>query len=472
MSVAERSVVVLAMDELRRLPSTLMGGTEAMRGAGRTYLPQEVAESNAAYKNRVNRSFLFNGYGKTVRDMASKVFETPIILSEKLNSDLTEDAKNIDLTGRSLSVFAHAVFIDGLSNGVTYILVDMDKPALKEDGSPAIVTKADEVTLNRRPWAVHIFAHQVLGWRSELVSGVEKLTQFRFMETVTEDDSQFGEVTIEQVRVFDRLGTFVTWSTYRRNNDNVEKWTLHESGVMSLTNIPIVAVYMNRTGFMQGAPTLSDLAEVNQAHWQSQSDQRNILHVARVPILFGSGFEEKKGQKFEIGGSRMITVSDSKATLKYVEHTGAAIDAGRVDLKDLEFQMQVLGLELLIPRPGGETATGAAIDQAKMNTPLSMMAIGTKNGLEIMFGFMSSYRGLNPELVVGTVDVNTDFGVSLRGVQDVTALITMVEKKIITSELCIGEMKRRSVLSENVNAAEEVERVLLLATSSFDDGEP
>ena len=35
-----------------------------------------------------------------------------------------------------------------------------------------------------------------------------------------------------------------------------------------------------------------DLAWLNLAHWQSASDQRHILHVARVPFLFGRGLSE------------------------------------------------------------------------------------------------------------------------------------------------------------------------------------
>ena len=63
----------------------------------------------------------------------------------------------------------------------------------------------------------------------------------------------------------------------------------------------------------------------------------------------------------------------------------------REGLKDLEFQMQVQGLELLIPRPGSETATGRAIDQAAMHAPLAMMAWALKDALEQAFGFLGEY---------------------------------------------------------------------------------
>src|SRR6185295_4553940 len=99
----------------------------------------------------------------------------------------------------------------------------------------------------------------------------------------------------------------------------------------------LAPVYLNRTGFMTGEPPLEELADLNVAHWQSSSDQRNILTVARVPILFGTGIEGN--EKLEIGASSMIRTSDPNAKLTYVEHTGAAIGAGERDLERLEFQM-------------------------------------------------------------------------------------------------------------------------------------
>ena len=52
-----------------------------------------------------------------------------------------------------------------------------------------------------------------------------------------------------------------------------------------------------------------------------------------------------------------------------VEHSGAAIDAGRTELKDMEFQMQAMGLQLIVSRSGTTTATGDMIDENKINSP-------------------------------------------------------------------------------------------------------
>jgi hypothetical protein len=55
--------------------------------------------------------------------------------------------------------------------------------------------------------------------------------------------------------------------------------------------IPFVPLYGWRRLHV-GISPLRDLAYLNVKHWQSQSDQDTILHVARVPILALIGGDE------------------------------------------------------------------------------------------------------------------------------------------------------------------------------------
>ena len=196
---------------------------------------------------------------------------------------------------------------------------------------------------------------------------------------------------------------------------------------------------------MRGAPPLEDLADLNVAHWQSQSDQRNILHVARVPILFGAGFEATA--KIVVGAGTMARSTDPAATLSYVEHSGAAIGAGRDDLKDLETQMQVMGLQLLLPSPN-KTATGEIRDDVKENSQLAMMAKALEDALEGALGFMAAFEG-GGEDAGGSVTVNTDFGVASRDAADLRALTEAARDGHITAATLVRELKRRGVLGDD-----------------------
>ena len=447
MTVATPTAVVMASEAARDLPRALSGGTATMRAKGDDYLPQEMAESNKAYAIRLKRSFLFNGYGKTVRDMVGKVLGKPLIFGDDTPPEIADPITgwhlNIDLAGRDINSFARDVFTDAF-DGVSYILCDMDAAI---DGA---VTRRDEITMGRRPWLVHIKAAQVLGWRSEAINGVQTLTQFRFMEDASEPDGEFADQTVKQVRVFTKAGGTVAFQLFRQAKTTTGEWLLYQEGTTSLSAIAVVPVYTNRTGFFTGLPPLADLAEVNLAHWQSQSDQRNILHVARVPILFGTGFPDG-GDPIEIGAARLIKVSDPTASLAYVEHSGAAIGAGREDLKDLEFQMQVQGLELLTPKPGGQSATGAAIDQARMNAPLAVMASGLEDALENALQFMADYANLPTG---GSVEINKDFNTGLSAA-DANTIIAMRAASVISNATVIREMQRRQILRDDLDPDEE-----------------
>jgi hypothetical protein len=428
-----------------QLPRALMGGTRMMRAKGELYLPREEAESVESYKRRLGRSKLFNGFRKTVRDMTGKVFSKPITYGDDMPEVVQGWCENIDLAGRNLQVFARDVFADGLVAGVSYIHVDMP-PAIPN------ATLADERRMGMRPYFVHVPAEHLLGWKSETIGGVETLTQARIMECVSEPDGEWHEKDVHQVRVL-LPGAWQIWRQMGEKNE----WMLYAEGTTSLNAIPLVPFYACRTGFMTGEPPLEDLAFVNEQHWQSESDQRNILHVARVPILFGKGFPDD-GPALSIGAGVMTRSTGETSDLKWVEHSGRSIEAGRQDLKDLEFQMSQLGMELILPTPGTQTATGKAIDSAAMHAPLAAMALNLQDALEQAFAYAGEYAGLGDD-GAGSLTVNTDFGASMRDAADLTVLVQMRNTGDITHERLLMEMKRRGVLADDLDIEAELDEL-------------
>jgi len=431
------------------LPRTLMGGTEAMRRQKTNYLPQEPGESDQAYENRLKRTFLFNGFRKTVKDMSGKVFTKPVKLGDDVPAKIKAYAENIDLTGQHINNFAHHVFSCAMQTGIEFLLVDMPKAM---EGA----TRADEQRANIRPYVLMIRAEDVLGFKTRVINGAQTLIQVRIRIVAAKDDpdNEFADQEVDQVKVFDRMDGGVFWRLFEKQkaDDGKEEWIEIDFGTMSVTEIPLIPVYLNRTDFFMGECPIEDLAHTNLAHWQSQSDQRNILHVARVPILFASGLGED--DDLQVGAGSYTSSSNPDADLRYVEHTGAAIGAGNDDLNNLVFQMQTLGLELLIPKPGGESATGAAIDQAKMNSPLAMMADNLKDALEAAFGFMAEFMGLGKD-AGGSIEVNKDFGISMRDAADLTTLLAAVNARQISQVTFLKELKRRGVLMDDVDPEEE-----------------
>lgn len=449
-AVAQRSAASATMLAAALKGRALMGGTTAMRAARTTYLPQFAKETNPAYDVRLKASWLFNGYRKTVKDMTGRVFSKPVEISEG-DDRLKEWADNIDMQGRDLSTFARQVFEDALSGpGISYIMVDA--PPRK-----GTVTQAQAQAENLRPYMVGLRVEDVLGWRAETIANVTTLTQIRIAEKISERDAtdEFKEVSVDQIRVLDRTEAGVQTRLYRKSAKE-SKWTLYQEATVNtaIKEITVVPFYANRTGFFTGEPMLDDLADINIAHWQSQSDQRNILHYARVPILFLAGVDDKAA--VTIGATEAVKASDPNAKLEWVEHSGAAIGAGRQDLKDLEFQMETFGLQLLTARTNAQTATGEALDANKETSQLAMTADALKDALEQALQWMGMYGGFDAPV---EVEVNKDFGVSFMTAQEITAMLSAVKDGALSRESFLKELVRRGALRSDLDPDEEADRI-------------
>lgn len=390
---------------------SLQGGTTTMRSAGERYLPRNPKESEKDYITRVNRTTLFNVYKRAIQHAVARAFSNDITVEgypTELGAIFTQD---VDAQNRDLTQFAKALFSDAMNRGASYMLVDFPR-RLEQP-----LTLADAMASGDRPYWISIPARNVLAAYSEFQNGSERLTHFRFLEYALEvTPDGLDETTIEQVKAFTQASPNgpVVFTIYREVDGG---WVVYDSGIVEgVPQIPVVCAYTNRTGFFIGTPPLLDLAETNIAHWQSSSEQRNILHVARVPFLHVSGLEptlDGNGNDQEIELSiHSILKTGEKGNAKWVETTGTALTAGADDLADLEQKMEALGLMLTAPRSGNTTATENAINAAESNSLLKDYALSLGDALEQAMYLTGFYLGLGE--VTGRVVIDTSFAVDLK----------------------------------------------------------
>ena len=414
---------------------TLMGGTEAMRLAEEIYLPQFEGENEKNYKFRLSLSFLFNGYRETIRYMTGRVFQKRTRLSENTNPVFFEWAKNIDLLGTDLSDFAKQTLFSGTQSGIEYLLVDAP-PA--QTGQ----TRADAMSKNIRPYIVHITPENVIDFHETRIQNMNVLTHFRFKEFIDQPKDEFSIDKIEQIRVFDLIDSNV-WSRVFQKSKSSGHWEqFGDSVVTGLSEITIEPFYAEKSGYFRGTPPFEDLADLNIAHWQSQSDQRNILHSARVPILFGKGLPETA--EIKISASSITKSTSPDADIKFVEHSGAAIGAGQADLQHLEDQMRVMGLKVMqeaVPM----TATGEMRGEMRELSRLGSIAESLEMALQKCFIWMGEYGGVEFD---GQVEVHKDFGFGTVNAVALNALISSVKMGKIPTRQFWHELLRMGILSE------------------------
>ncbi len=438
-----------------RLPSTLMGGTRAMRAARQEFLPQEPAETPDAYEVRVHRSILFNAFRDTVGKLSGKPFTRDVKIKEESSAELFPLESDIDRTGRSLTQLSAAVLEHGWVYGLAHLFVALPQ-------APPGLTVLQERERGLRPYLIEIHPHDILGWRSDVIDGAERLTQLRRRECSEAPDGAFGSKMVDRVRVYDRLSvvddlgnarSVVQWRLFEKDGNG--KPSVVGQGELTLGEIPLVTMYVRRTGFLTADPPLEDLAWVNLAHWQSASDQRNILRIARVGLMFGSGISsDELGHKIPLGPSILLTSERADAKLVWVEHGGKAIGAGRQDLVDLKEEMMLLGLEPMLARPsGGMTATQASIETAQSHASLRASVIAQKQALEQALTIAAKW--MNVQQPVASVDINEDFGISARDAKDSSDLIALRRAGDISRETLWSELQRRNVLSEDFDAEGE-----------------
>lgn len=439
--VRKESSAVSAMSECWPMIRALMDGTKAMRAAGQTYLPKWPNEDDESYKARLSVATLYPAFSRTVEVMAGKPFSKALALSEKTPERIREWCLNIDLQGRNLHSFAADLMTDCMSFGISGVLVDCPE-------AKGIKTKADEKAAGVRPYFTRYAPGSVLGWRTKKQNGAERLVQLRLLETITEDDGDFGERTITQVRVL----TPGAWAIYRKV-ENKEEWVLHEGGTTTLKEIPFVFFYGIRKSFGVGAPPLLELAHQNIEHWQSASDQQTILHVARVPILTVIGAENDTA--ITVGASSAVKLPHG-ADMKFVEHSGAAIAAGRESLKDLEERMRQTGAELLVFKPGQITATQVQTENEANKCTLQRIVEVFEDGIDQCLQFMADWVG---EADGGDAELFKDFGAGSLSDASAQLLLQANQSGKLSNETLISEWRRRGILAPDVEFEDEQEKI-------------
>ena len=207
----------------------------------------------------------------------------------------------------------------------------------------------------------------ILGWRTEIKDGEQKLTQLRLMEKIVVADGDYGEQHVEQIRVL----TPGTFEIHRKDEEG--EFRAVEEGTTSLSEIPFAAAYSNRANILESTPPLADIAELNLQHYQTQSDLSNQLHISAVPMLAFYGFPCAAEEVSAGPGEAIAFPADGRA--EYIEPGGRSYDAQFKQLDRIAEQINSLGLAAeLGQKLGAETAEAKRIDRSQGDSTMMVIA--------------------------------------------------------------------------------------------------
>jgi len=432
-----RTRAVMDMVKGWEIMKAVTNGTEYLRDNSEAFLPLEPREDYTAYLSRVNRAVFSPYTQRLIRAATGLIMRKPItLIGDSYWTDVF--AKDVDGCGSDLDEYARRVLICSLTYGQSHILVDYPAPT-------GALSLAEERAQNRRPYWIEIDPTNIYGWRLDREVNYGRLIQVRIAEKAVVPSGEFGEQVFDQVRVIEP-GKFSIYrkvspkkdlinlqdTTYAGNFDgpeNEKDYELVDSGAFSLGEVPLVSVYSGKTDTLTSKPPLLDIAYLNLAHFQRQADLIHSLHVASQPMLVLEGWDDQTKDTVISVNYAMATQPGNK--VYYVEPASSAFEAQTNEIQELQLQMATLGISTLSQQKFvAESADARRLDRVDTNSMLSMVSLELEQKLQKVFNLSANYLGIEPP----EVKISRDFDIERLIGQDITALTSLFDQKVIDRE--------------------------------------
>lgn len=426
----------------------LRGNTEAMREAGRKYLPQEPGEKDKNYEKRLKRSTLYGVYNKTVKFTTDLPFLTPPIY-EGIPDELKYLIQDADGQGSSLSTFAKSVLNDLIDFGVAYIYVDFPE-------NPEGLSFYDTQKKGMKPYFVRVSPLNLIGWDLKRVANRTVITKLRiFEENVVEakDYSPFTQCTVKII-------TPDTVRTLTKGSEDKDYVQVGDDNPNGFSGIPLVPLYANKKYEFYGTPVFEELADLNIKHWYKWSDLDNVEHVACVPFLLGTGWGPNPEIE-DIGVGRAY-FGPGESKLGWVTVDGESIPYLQESLGALEHRMISMGADALMPVKTStrQTATGELVDEKRSASTVAHLVWVLEEAIQKGINYCAKWLQIeepNAKINIGDkLALSTDPNI-------VSSFLDMFKNDYLTARSLEHELRRRNIISDSTKIKKPRKKEVLVS---------
>jgi hypothetical protein len=157
-----------------------------------------------------------------------------------------------------------------------------------------------------------------------------------------------------------------------------------------------------------------------------------------------------------VGAGSAVKGETPDSDLKFVEHTGAAIEAGRKSLLDLEDRMRQAGAELLVIKPGNVTESQTLADNEQGACALQKVAENLEDAADQALQLMADWVG---EQEGGHVTVFKDFGAATLAEASAELLLKVNQAGKLSDESLHEELQRRGIVKPDTDWDTEKDRI-------------
>lgn len=420
-------------------------GSVAIKERRHEYLPVPDAESSddrigsetMRYRQYLKRALYTNFTGRTKSALVGAAFrkepsyELPTAL-EYLEYDATGD-------GLSLVQLAKDELSNLLETGRSILLVDY--PQADEGLSLEEVARLD-----LRASIIPYTAEQCVNWKTDVVRGRKLLVLCVLAETYLESDDEFDHEAKTQYRVLRLREDGYTQQVYREGQAFTEEAYPRRSDGSTWDEIPLVFIgSKNNDSTIDDAP-LSDIADVNVAHYRNSADYEESCFITGQPTLFithnlsPEQWYEYNPEGIKLGSRAGHVLGDTgSATLLQPNPNSLVMEA----MKAKEAAMVAIGARIITDRGSNETAEGARIRFASENSVLGDIVHNLSAALRQCVEWCGEFMGTDEPV---EFEINREFYDKTVDPQLIMSMVTLMDRQIISDQDIFDRLKAAGIV--------------------------
>lgn len=414
-------------------------GSVAVKDKKAQYLPVPDADTNPMgtdsirYKQYIKRAVYTNFTGRTKNALVGAAFrKTPIIELPDGLEYLIDDATG---DGLSLEQLAKDELANLLETGRSLLLVDY--PQTKKGLS------AEEVSiLDLSATIIPYTAETVINWKTSIFAGRSLLTLVVLEEAYIDSSDEFGHESKTQYRVLRLDEQGYSQQLYRDDKPYTEMFYPKKADGSTFDYIPVTFVgSQNNDTTIDNAP-LSDIADVNMAHYCNSADYEESCFITGQPTLFithsltQEQWSEYNPKGIKIGSRAGHVLGETgSANLLQANPNNLVMEA----MKAKEQQMVAIGARIITDRGNNETAEGARIRFASENSVLGDIVGNLSSAIKSCIYWCGEFMGIDTDDCVFTI--NREFYDKMVDPQTIMSLVTLLDRQIVSSQDIFDRLK-------------------------------
>lgn len=367
-------------------------GQDKIKEKGEKYLKRLAGQSNADYKNYLDRALFFSIGAKSLQALVG-------MASLKMPKIEADD----ELSAKYFNFDEDITFLESYVNMLTEVL--------KQNQAAIMI---DWPQSGGDPYIEVYSAFSPINWSYDEDGNLEMVV---LCESYEKRIGRYGkEINLRYRELYLENGQY--HQMLHIDGKTPQKITPKING-KPLDYIPFIPFHSKGIGFTSEPPLLLDIANINISHYMSSADLEHGRHFTGLPtpIIFGAS----STTDLYIGSNQFIVLPDKQSNAKYLEFTGQGLQSLEKALAEKQAMLASLSARLLDNSSKGSESTDA-VKLRYLSETASLTSIVKTINVVLNKVYNCIAESMNKDKNSVTISLDTDFLGSKMSSTEMTAL--------------------------------------------------